>query len=119
MPNIYVDVIEALANDRIDYQRIVVELAKHNPSLFLRLHKGESKPAKKLLSAKALAEIRNAINAEQRVTAIKALRIATQKTNTPHGLGLKEARDIIMVAAGIERINMVPELQAYVTAIKG
>ena len=119
MSNVYAEVIEALANDRIDYQRISVELAKHNPSLFLRLHRGETKPTKNLLSEKALSEIRNAIHNDQRITAIKALRNATQKTNSPHGLELKEARDIIMVAAGIESIHMAPELQAYVTAIKG
>ena len=50
MSNVYAEVIEALANDRIDYQRISVELAKHNPSLFLRLHRGETKPTKNLLS---------------------------------------------------------------------
>lgn len=120
MPNIYVDVIEALANDRIDYQRIVVELAKHNPSLFLRLHRGETKLIKKLLTEQALSEIRNALTTQGlgKVYAIKTLRLATVTTKNPHGLGLKEAHDIIKVVAG-ENLYLTNDLQAYVKAIKG
>ena len=116
MSNAYAEVIDLLNSGNVDYRRIAIELAKTSPSLFLRLHNG--KAVKKLLTTQAYTDIRNAICGEALVNAIKALRVATQSVRSPHGLGLKEARDIIMVAAGRENLYLAPELQAYVNEIK-
>lgn len=116
--NPYAEVIELLNSGNVDYRRIAIELAKTSPSTFLRLHNlGQPKPAvKELLSMQVIRSIRNDMFNNALVSAIKTLREATR--NDPHGLGLKEARDVIFVAADREILTLSNDLMEYVKAIR-
>jgi hypothetical protein len=82
----YQKCIEAIAGGQIDYTRLGVELAKAQPSLFLRLLP-KQQPATWIRTA---AEY---LNEGQFVNAAKTTREGT-------GLGLEEAKDICDVARG-------------------
>jgi hypothetical protein len=116
MSNAYAEVIDLLNTGAIDYRRIAIELAKTSPSLFLRLHHG-AKP--NVLSPEVVRNIRSLIHSEQLISAIKTLRIATVSPTQLHGLGLKEARDIIFAAAGREQFQLDKAYLVYVNEIKG
>lgn len=115
MSNPYAEVIDLVNSGNIDYRRIAIELAKTQPSLFLRLHKGNVPKVTKapLLSVSTVCAIRAAIKTEALVMAIKILRQAT-------GLPLKDSKDIIFVAAGREPIdNISTQFDGYIAEIKG
>lgn len=114
----YSKVIDLIAVGGVDYKAIAIKLAKASPSLFLRLHNDEEiKPARKqLLPQSAVRDIRSKINSGNLVSAIKALRESVFD-ETRVTIGLKEARDIIFVAAGREDDYLTPEYRAYVREI--
>ena len=115
MSNLYANVIDVLNSSNVDYRRIVIELAKTSPSLFLKLHNGEkiSKPQKPKspLPSYKVREIQQLIRTNQTIPAIKALR-------GTGSLSLKDARDIIVVAAGKEFLSLDKDLQAYVNVLQ-
>lgn len=116
----YSKVIDLIASGEVDYKAIAIKLAKASPSMFLRLHGDETAPtvtSKRLLSLSTLRDIRNSISSGNLISGIKTLREATATETNPRGLGLKEARDIIFVAAGREDNFLPKEFSAYVHEI--
>lgn len=97
MSNPYAEVIDLLNTGGVDYRRIAIELAKTSPSLFLRLHRGKpTATTERLLPVAVVREIRNLVSQKNnKVAAIKALRVATQNMMNPHGISLKDAKDVI------------------------
>lgn len=86
MINSYHEVIDTLIKGNIDYKQIVIDLAKENPELFLKLTKTH-----RLMSLDFSQNLKMTVQFARSgatVDAIKCLRIET-------GLGLKESKDII------------------------
>lgn len=124
----YSEVIDILGgNDFVDYQYIALELAKLQPSLFLKIHKKEHKDkySKNFwnLSSNEIIEINAYLANNQVIGAIKALRTMTMGKEFPHGLSLKDAKDVIDVVRGAASSNWTGEqkrinLQALVDQLK-
>ena len=114
----YSKIIDLIASGEVDYKAIAIKLAKVSPSMFLRLHGAEeTKPVRKqLLPQPAVRDIRNKINSGNLVSAIKALRESVVGDHRIT-IGLKEASDIIFVAAGREDNYLTKEYRDYVREI--
>lgn len=81
--NPHTQAIELLTGPtELNYKQIAIELAKHHPTIFVKLAAGPSFHAEKWRY-----EVHDAMCGGRKVEAIKCLRAAT-------GLGLKEAKDI-------------------------
>lgn len=116
----YSKVIDLIASGEVDYKAIAIKLAKASPSMFLRLYGDETAPtvtSKRLLSPATVNDIRNSISSGNLISGIKSLREATVTEIAPRGLNLKDARDIIFIAAGREDNFLPKEFSAYVHEI--
>ncbi len=85
---IYSKVIDRLLSGDLNYKKIVIELAKQEPEIFLEI---SGSPVEQILPVDTVKQIVSDIKSNQMIKAIQELRTAMN-------LGLGEARDIIYVA---------------------
>lgn len=86
MSQAYKDVIDLLTQEFVDYRKLVIAIAKENPEAVMRaVYLGAARPAAWAREAAAFIKANNPVHA------IKQIRIE-------HGLGLKEAKDIVDTA---------------------
>ena len=79
--NYYAEAIEALTDPDIDFRRIVIDVAKHHPKIFLEA-------TGRKFDHGWRREVDTLLRAEKKINAIKLWRSET-------GLGLKEAKDAV------------------------
>lgn len=85
-----IDLLIGMGN--VEKEKLAVELAKHHPSIFIKLVEGKGKEEEVMLDNNIVFII-NAINTGRRVDAIKSIR-------DYWGHSLKEAHEIVNVYAG-------------------
>ena len=130
MSNHYAEVIELLTDPNLDLRHIALKLAKTSPSTFLRLYRGEhapyvkrvskpkTEPLQPLLTRDQVYRICSHLNNSLYIEAIKELRQSTCCMMNPHGLSLKDAKDVIdVIRYGSGHLPSV-ELMRYVNEIK-
>ena len=87
-----IDLLIGMSN--VEKKKLVVELAKHHPSIFIKLvEDSKGKEEEEVMIDNKIVFIINALNAGRRGDAVKGIR-------EYWGYGLKESLDIVKVYAG-------------------
>lgn len=105
---IYSKVIDQLLFGELDYKKIVIELAKKKPEVFLDIV-GFDSPH--LISERAMGKIVMFLRYDQLTEAIRVLRDDTQ-------LNLQCAKDVIFVVSGRDNVPLQDDLARMSEEIK-
>ena len=93
-----IDLLIGMGN--VEKEKLAVELAKHHPSIFIKLVEGKGKEEEAMLDNNIISII-NALDAGSRVDAVKGIRYY-------FGHGLNESIEIVKVYDGDKDIFLSP-----------
>lgn len=112
-----IDLLIGMGN--VEKEKLAVELAKHHPSIFIKLVDGKGKEEEEVMLDNDIVFIINALNASRQVAAIKGIR-------DYFGHSLDEALEIVKVYVGDKDIFLshaqtatLNKLNAVAKVLKG
>ena len=103
-----IDLLIGMGN--VEKEKLAVELAKHHPSIFIKLVEGKGKEEEVMLDNNIIFII-NALNAGSRGAAVKGIR-------EYWGYDLRESFDIVKVYDGYKDILLSPAQTATLNKLK-